>query len=235
MGLLDLPGPLFDAIDGWLTVLPPWLRVVLWGGVSGALSMWLYKLISPQQRIGRATGDQRDARRRLGEFDGELGDAWPLIRNLLGVSLRRVGQVTGPALVASIPVLCVLVWLSTAYGHRFPADPPPVDVQPAPLSGHWVNGSKPGVVVTGSDGAELGRVSLPAPVPVVEKRRWWNVLIGNPAGYLSPASPVERVLVDLPRRQVLPFGPAWLRGWELPFFAALLATSLALKRALRIH
>ena len=55
VGLFDLPAPLFAWLDGLLSGLaPPTLRLVLWGLVAAALSMGIYWLLSPQERIARA-------------------------------------------------------------------------------------------------------------------------------------------------------------------------------------
>lgn len=239
VGLLDLPAPLFGWIDGLMSSLPTLLRLALWGALGGTVSMWLYRRVSPQQRIARGREQQLALRRRLDAFDGELTDAWPLIRQLLGSSLRQVGRVTLPAVVASLPVLCLLVWLSTAYGYRFPddADAPAVRASPAPLSARWVD--EPGhggrVLVVDPRDRRSAEVALEVPVPVVERWHWWNLLIANPAGYLAGSHPVQRVVIDLPRRSYLGSGPSWVRGWEFPFFVSLFAVSLALKRLLHIH
>jgi len=234
MGVLDLPAPLFAWVDNLMTSLPTVVRLVLWGVAAGAFSMWLYRKISPQDRIARSRQEQLDARRRLDEFDGELTEAWPLIRRLLALSGTQVGRVLGPAVLASLPVLCLLVWMSTAYGHAYPDEPPRVHVTPSSLEARWIPapGHPPRIRVTGSEPVV---VPLAAPVPVIEKRHWWNALIGNPAGYLEENSPVERLDIELPRREFVNVGPGWMRGWEMLFFVSLLAASLVLKRLLRIH
>ena len=237
MGILDLPGPMLGWIDGLLISLPPLLRLALWGVAAGALSMWLYRCISPQERIARSRQEQVDARRSLDQFDGEFSEAWPLIRRLLGLSLAHVGRVIGPAVVASLPVLCLLVWMSTAYGHEYPALPPDVEVTPAPLQGRWLPGNDdpPRITITSARLESLAEVPVPVPVPVIEKWHWWNALIGNPAGYLDAESPADRLEIALPRREVVSAGPGWMRGWEVPFFVSLIGVSLVLKRLLHIH
>ena len=237
MGVLDLPAPLLQWADSQMTMLPTLLRVIVWGTVAGLASMWLYRLISPQERIARGKQAQLDARRSLDEFDGELSEAWPLLRRLLSVSLAQVGRVAVPAVVASIPVLFVLVWLSTAYGHAFPESrAPALRITPATLDAAWsASQDGPQIRVWDESGGTSFAVRVAAPVTVIEHRRWWNMLIGNPAGYLEPGSPAQRIEIVLPRRQLLEVGPRWMRGWELPFFAALIAASLLLKRMLRIQ
>src|SRR3546814_19779777 len=68
----------------------------------------------------------------------------------------------------------------------------------------------------------------------LHKEQWWNVLIANPLGYLAADSPLELVEIALPRREVLPFGPWWLRTWEFVFFTTLVAASLAIKLLFRL-
>ena len=237
MGLLDLPAPLFDSVDNLMTSLPTLIRLVIWGVAAGAFSMWLYRRISPQDRIARSRQDQLQVRRQLDAFDGELGEAWPLIRRLLGLSGVQVGRVLGPAVLASLPVFCLLVWMSTKYGHTYPDQPPTVHVTPSSLQARWiaVQDHLPSIRVTGSEATQLAEVPLAAPVPVIEKRHWWNTLIGNPAGYLNADGPAQRLDIELPRQQFVNVGPGWMRGWEVPFFASLIVASLALKRVLRIY
>src|SRR5690606_24344106 len=116
--------------------------------------------------------------------------------------MTQVGRVLGPAVLASLPVLCLLVWMSTEYGHAYPAEAPQVEVAPEPLAGRWVrgeDGDTPRVLVTEPGRGVLADLPVAAPVPVIEKRHWWNVLVGNPAGYLADESRAERVDITLPR------------------------------------
>ena len=78
-------------------------------------------------------------------------------------------------------------------------------------------------------------VQRTAPNATIHKRQRWNLLIGNPAGYLPDDAKVERIELGLAPNEYLPFGPAWLRPWFSVFFAALLAGSLALKLVARIE
>jgi hypothetical protein len=248
MGLLDLPAPLFAWTDGVLDgIAPATLRLILWGIVAGAASMALYWALSPQGRIAAVKAKAAEARRTLDAYEGEFGDAWPLIRRMLGLSFRQLGLVTWPAVVASLPVLCLIAWLSTAYGHAFPAPGTVVDVDAVPdrLQARWVDGSgqaaspvpgeAPHIVVADGGGQVVGDIALSAPVPTLHKREWWNVLIGNPAGYLPDEDELERIDIGLPRREFLAFGPSWLRGWETVFFTALLACSIAIKVGFRVE
>lgn len=242
MGLLDLPGPLYGWMDGvFATVLPPLARILIWGALAGLGSMALYAVLAPQGRIARGKREVAEAQQALDGHEGSLAEAGPLIGRMLRLALGQVRLTTMPALIASIPLLTLIAWMSTAYGHRFPepGETPPVEAQPAAYVAEWVPQAAPedtpGVEVRNGDGSRVGLFDLSVPVGVLHEWRWWNALMGNPAGYLPSGSGVERVRVELPRREYLPFGPVWARGWEIPFLTALVAASLGLKVGARIQ
>ena len=201
--------------------------------------MGAYWLLSPQKRIAQAKADAIAARRALDAYDGEFAGAWPLIGSVLGAAMRQLGLVTVPALLASLPVLALLVWLSTAYGYAFPSDAE-IPVRTLPEAG--ATRAQPvqaqaghEVVVLDGAGNVVERISLSAPVPTIHKRQWWNALIGNPIGYLPDSSRLEWIELGLPQKEYLPVGPAWLRAWYVVFLGVLLAASLAIKVAARIE
>lgn len=250
MGLFDLPAPLFAWMDALLQAgVPVAGRLVLWGVVAGIASMALYRLISPQGRIAALKREAADARAALNAYDGAFAGAGPLMRRQFALSLRLIGVALGPAMLASLPVLCLIVWLSAAYGHSFPpaGTAPPVRTDPA-MSAHWIAdtdtgtqsetpgaGLAPRIVVGDGPATDATTIVMKAPVPVLHPRRWWNMLIANPAGYVPEDFPVREIAIALPRQQILTLGPAWLRGWEATFFAALVIAALTVKIVFRIR
>ena len=194
MGIFDLPAPLFTWADQVMSSFAsPTLRLVLWGLAAAALSMGLYWLLSPQGKLTDVKVRALKARKDLNAFDGEFAEAWPMMRRMLGLSLKQLGITTLPAILASIPVLALIVWLGTAYGYRLPADGGPIGVQTTPevdVLGEVRTpesaspGNAPRLVVTGTDGDVISDISLAAPVPTIHKKQWWNTFFGNPLGYL---------------------------------------------------
>jgi len=245
VGLLDLPAPLFAWLDTALAeVVSAPLRLTLWALLAAAISMGLYALLSPQRRIARAKADALAARAALDRFDGELTEAWPLIRNVLASACRQLALVTWPAILSSLPVLALLVWLSTTYGHAFPGRdtdvairtvPEELDAQLETVPAAASSAPHHQIVIRDASGEVVDRVFWRAPVPTIHKREWWNLLLGNPAGYLPDDSPLERLDLDLPPKQYLSVGPDWVRLWYVPFFGVLLLASLAIKVAARIE
>lgn len=240
MGVLDLPGPLFAWLDSHLgSVLPPVAMLVLWGLLGAVVSMELYRLLSPQGRIADLKRRLREAQRQLSGFDGEFDEAMPLIGRTLGLALRRIAVVLPATLAASLPVLALIIWVDSTYGRSFPApgEPAPLSTE-APYHGQLKaepQADRARAEVLDEHGTVVAEVEMKAPVPVVHKKRWWNVIIGNPAGYIDRSAPVEHITVALPRQEFLTAGPAWLRGWEMIFFAALVMSSFAVKAARRIQ
>lgn len=238
-GLLDLPAPLFGAIESAAAEhAPPLLRLGLWAAVAALASIELYRLLSPQRRINAAMQRLRQAQVALAGFDGEFTDAVPLMGRMLRASGHRLLLVFPAAIAASLPILALLVWLDGAYGARFPDPGQPVAVhaRPSGLDARLeaADAGAPVVVVTDASRQPVVQAQLPAPVPTIHKWQWWNALIGNPAGYLPKEAPVDRIDIELPRVEVLTIGPSWMRGWEVPFFALFLVFALLVKWARKV-
>lgn len=238
-GLFDVPAPLLQWLDDRLTtIVPAPIAVGLWAAVGAVVCMELYRVVSPQSRINEVKQDAAAAQQALSSYDGEFQGAAPLIRRLLALSLKRVGIVVPATLVAAVPIVVLLVWLSNSYGHRFPRPDEQVAVDvPSPLEARWIAGSvaEPSRVrAFEPDGRVILDLPVPAAVPVLHKRLWWNWLIGNPAGYLPDDAPFGEMRLHFPRRELLSAGPSWLRGWEAVFLPVLFIVALAYKSARRI-
>lgn len=238
MGVLDLPSPVLSAVDEWLgPLLPPAVRLLVWAALGALLSMELYRLLSPQARIAQAKQAYEDVRRRVAGFDGEFEEIWPDMRRMISLALRRIVLVFPATIAASLPLLAVIIWLDSQYGATYPPVSEPVTVSvPGDFQGHWIetNAGTPHAQVTDPSGSPVADIAVAKPVPVIHKWLWWNTLIGNPGGYLDDALPFDRIDIALPRLQVLPVGPSWLRGWEATFFAAMIVFALTLKSVRRI-
>lgn len=244
MGLFDLPAPLFDWADRLMSSFAsPAFRLVLWGLVAAALSMGLYWLFSPQDRLTDVKIRATKARSDLNGFDGDFAEAWPLMRSMLGLSFRQLGMTTLPAVLASVPVLALIVWLSTTYGYALPEDQLKIDVQTTPIvdvsaeirSPNATSTNYPRLVITDPAGDLVSDIALAVPVPTIHKKQWWNMLFGNPLGYLPAEGDIEAIEIDLPEKDYLGFGPNWLRPWYVLFFTILVLGSLAIKVIGRIE
>lgn len=233
MGLFDLPSPVFSAIDGWLAhFLPASVLVTVWAALAASLCMELYRVFSPQARIANVMRTFEGTRRRVIEFEGEFTEILPDIRAMLSLALRRVALVFPATIVSALPLLFVIVWIDGRYGDAYPPANEAVSVSvPGDFEARWVAGDDgaPHAEVTDLAGSPVADIAVAQPISVIHKRVWWNALFGNPAGYLDDSLPFDRIDIALPRREVVPFGPNWLRGWEGVFFAAMILFALTLK------
>ncbi|GGY02176.1 hypothetical protein GCM10007160_32660 [Litchfieldella qijiaojingensis] len=238
MGLLDLPAPLFGSLDQIMAMgLPATIRLTIWAVIGGAVTMGLYRLLSPQVKIAHAKRVARDARRRLSAFDGELADAGPFIRDQFVAAFKHIGLVLPATLVAMLPLLALLVWLDTTYHHSFPEDGdiPEVVAWPDDFDAEWSIDDEEARINVREGNVLHAQFTLSAPVPVIEQRHWWNWLVANPLGYLPSESGIERVEIDLPKSSYLPVGPGWMRSWMTVFCAVMLIVSLLIYRWARIE
>lgn len=241
MGLLNTLSPIFGVIDDTVApMLPATLRVMLWAAILAVGTMLLYKWLSPQERIGRAKREAREARRKLNTFDGEFADAGPLIRDQFVTAFKHIGLVVPGTIIAILPLLCFLVWADNHLGHTLPAtgDTPSVITVPtaAPnVSTHWNGHLDPPILTIGASGKTSQSYLVDVPVTVIAKYSAWNWLVGNPLGYLPDHSPLKRVHIDLPEREFIPFGPHWMRGWLAVFIPMMFIVSLLMFKWARIE
>src|SRR3546814_917391 len=132
------------------------------------------------------------ARGALDRFEGSFAEARPLMAAMFATSLKQLGIVLAPAVLASLPLLFMLAWLHGAFGYVMPEPPGAVDLRTLPAgyeatvqrkdtasySGERVAGA-PVLVVRDGRGRVVEERPLEAPVTTLHKERWWNLLIAN--------------------------------------------------------
>jgi hypothetical protein len=106
-------------MDLWMAAwLPAFACVVVWALVSAVLSMLLYATLSPQHRILSLKAEQKTLRHTLLNYDGPFDSMMPLIRQNLLVSFRLIGICMIPVLVATIPIVWIMMALYERYGEQ---------------------------------------------------------------------------------------------------------------------
>jgi hypothetical protein len=256
MGIFDFPAPIFYFIDNSIGFLPDFLRLLAWGILGGVLSMVFYALLSPQTKISEVKVALREAQGLLATSDDSFDDLWQLIKKTLSLSFRHLMLVFIPALLSSLPLICILAWASSQFGYQFPEPGEHVTLSAQPVTAasklSWqiiaVNPEFDGSSwefewpdeaqsfrLDDEDGNILLEIPPTVAVPQIHKRLWWNSWLGNPLGYLPQQSPVDSVNISLPAKHYLSIGPAWVRSWLMLFFIAVMFSALMTKWLFKIH
>lgn len=246
-GLVNLAYPLFDALDRLLGFLPDAARLALWGALSATAAMALYRRLSGQERIKALQAEARSLRQRMLQTD-DAGEAARLAGANLKLAMRTLGKVTGPAMLSGLPVILVLAWISANFATSAPPVGAPVALTTAPatvpLRASPAAANEPGALAWPGPGGTVALADptgtiyaapIPHPPPwILHKKRWWNILLGNPAGYLADSAAADIVYLAVPDREVLGLGPGWMRGWAFTYLVSLLIVSLLIKFTFKI-
>lgn len=249
MGVFDLPGLAFSWVDGSVDdLLPAPLRIGLWAMLAGAACMVLYATISNQAELAALKARASDARRALSRYDGDFEGALAIARDNLKISFRRLRLSLVPALTASVPLVLVAVWMDNTFAYERPDSGELVVVTAvwpdAAGSGaenkeqHWqVAWPNPGDIVTvkGARGEQVMQFPADGAGDTIHHWQWWNLLLGNPAGYLPDSSPLREVTLSLSPARYLDGVPGWMASWEFLFLLVAAVTSLATKMMLRLE
>jgi hypothetical protein len=257
LGLLDLPAPLLDALDSALIALalPTLARIIIYAFASAWLSMILYRRFSDQAALSELRQKVQVSQRALALHVGDFIELRGLIRNNFLLSLRQLGLSLRPALLASLPLLLVMPWLS----NRFAFEPPPtgtsinVCAEPSRATSllHWQPADAAAMIDNGcwqvksppagasselidNSARSLLRIPDAYASGIKHKHIWLNYLIGNPAGYLPDDAPLQALHIALPPRQLIQIGPGWIRGWEFSYFLTVFGVSIWLKLRWRL-
>jgi len=253
--LSDLIFVPLNVLDGWLSGwLPDLARICIWGIVSGCAAMLLYYATSNQAAITSLKKETRDLRNRMLKDDLQYSEVMRLAKNNLSTSIRLLGKVLTPSLLASAPVLVPVLWLATYQSYGLPPAGESVNVTVTPHTSNLQFAPSDRFAYIGDDirflaAPDVGPVSIMGgarlvyqgdptdpPSPVLYKRHWWNSILKNPVGYIDPDSVVHEIRWDFPRKRLMAEGvPGWAATWEVPFFLFVFVAAIVLKVVLRIQ
>ena len=231
--------------------MPPVLRLILWGVFAGWLSMVVYRLLSDQKKIAAFKAQNKKQQKLIADFDGEFAQLMPVIRHSLALGFKQLSLALGPALLASVPVLFIIIWVPGEFGYTTPAagnhvfldaESSSADIQwSVPdevriIEGGWLVNwpSKEQPLKMKDDQQVLLVLPLEHNIPVIHKKRWWNSLMANPLGYLPKDGKTDVIHIDLPEAVMIAWGPGWIRNWMFSFFASFLLSSVGFKLLLRL-
>lgn len=240
----------FDDVNSWLSQwLAPGYRVILFGALSGVLSMLLYRAISLQQRIRSLKQEARVVRRELSKTSEDFGEVLRLTGINLRVSFGIMGLAIGPALISSVPALIVVLWMYANFHYAAPSTGEVVRGASdrngqrveflLPNKGWsdtmaWPDPTSPVSIRVDGRTVFTGQLGSRAYLGLHE-RFWLDYVDGLHTAFLVPSSSVSSVSFVLPRRTLWPGVEGWTGHWEWTFFSAVLLSSIFLKFALKIE
>lgn len=244
-----------SSVDQALAViLPLGLRIFVWGIGAGMATITVYACLSFQKTIASLKQRSRELRKEMLGTDLSGHEFAALVKENLRLSLGLLGRVFFPALPAAVPVLLVAFWIVITHGYQFPGEGEPIvleadtsevnlQVRPADYvqksEGHEVfmdpdaRGQKITLLVGGTT-IYSGRPFEYA-VPSLQKKQWWNTIVGSPVGYLRVQAPVDQVNISVSPARIFPHVPWWLGRWELVYFLGVFAGAMCIKWMFRIE
>ncbi len=241
-------------VDGWLAGLPLSVRLSILGALAGILSITIYAKLSPQASIAKLKKKTRSLQREMLNVDLEFVDFWRLSKENLKTSLRLFTTVLGPALVSALPVIFLVIWINTCLAYEAPPTPSDLvvtteqgnielqmiidtnldEISQKEIHDHNLANSQK-IVVMADEMVIYSGTPLSPPTPVIHKRRCWNVLLESPAGYVVEDAPIDSIMLNVSKKQIIKWMPNWATGWEVPFFTFVLIAALGIKLGFRIE
>jgi len=247
MGFFDLLSPIFNAFDN---IISPFtndlVRITWWALISALVTSIVFKKLSNPKKITSLKVDLKAKQKELNDHDGDFSELKGLAVETMKLSIKRMGLTFLPAMLASIPIIFVLTYLS----NRYDLDEPNAgDV--VPLNIVWEDQSVPSQLSIQRGDMTLQTENIKSlnwpesdqtirlqegnkavvtfPIKkstVIHKKQWWNSLIGNPAGYLDNESQINRIEFTFKENKIINFGPSWMHGWLFLFFFMTLTFSI---------
>jgi uncharacterized membrane protein (DUF106 family) len=105
-------------IDGFFAgMLSPLLRAVVWGVLTAAVSMGIYVLIAPQEKLRLVKAEQKANKAKLKAYDGDFEGMSVLIKQDLRCSLKMVTLSLVPFVVSMAPAIALMYGLEDVYAN----------------------------------------------------------------------------------------------------------------------
>lgn len=254
-GIINLFFPFLNFFDDVLTMvnLNLFLRILLWGVISGVIATWLYVLVSDQSVLRNQKHSLKVLRAHLANAqDGEFDEILNLSLKNLKQSLLLLKMVLWPTLVSSTPVLVIILWLSAFHSYRLPSHDilsiellspiGQIEVMPpesiVKRDGRVVNLSidnSSSIRFYDDNGVVYEGIPASPPIPFVYPWHWWNIVLGNEAGYLRSGSQLEAIHFQYEPKVLLSGVPEWISNWQFPYILGLTSTAFGLRLKFKIE
>ncbi len=226
--------------------------ILFWALVLSVVSMLIYKLTSPQERLRVLKQEQKEIQELMKDEEVMEEQAVSLAGKLLKVSFRRVCLTFFPAIMSGVPILLMWGFLSYNFDRATPQGGDIISMNISPtVEGVYVNNqflasdkegdiafnwpSEGNLRMGDRHGREIFDVNRSKPEYFINKWQWWNAIIPSPYGYISKNADVDMIWINLPMREYFSFGPWWLRSWFVIFVLGMITFSFLIKFAFKIE
>lgn len=106
----------FSTVDSVLSFAPAWVRLCIWGIPTGVLAMWVYGILSPQDKLKAVQEELSAARKEMNAYSGtDPKVVVRLTKRSLGLAFQQVGIVFLPTMIAAAPVFLILYGIDLIY------------------------------------------------------------------------------------------------------------------------
>ncbi|MBL4659313.1 MAG: hypothetical protein JKY19_03080 [Alcanivoracaceae bacterium] len=250
MAFFDIFAPVLSLFDDMIEPFTStFIRLVFWAYIAAMISSVIFKRLSNPEKINALKIKLKAMQDQLNQHEGEFAELKDLAVNTIKLSMKRMVLTFIPALLASIPVIFLLTYLSNRYElHE------PVVNEVVPININWekldanntvsifkrdelikkenINSiswpEKNQILNLIDDTTNIEILIFPSPISrIIHKKKWWNNLIGNPAGYLAEDSSISSIEFNYQQQEIISFGPKWIRGWLFIFFFMTMIFSVA--------
>jgi len=250
MAFFDILTPVLSLFDDMIEPFTnAFIRLVFWAGIAASISSVIFKKLSNPKKISALKVKLKIMQDQLNQHEGEFTELKKLAINTIKLSMERMVLTFIPALLASVPVIFLLTYLSNRYELQ-----QPTAQEVVPITINWENLDTNNTVSVFNGNVLIKRedvrsiiwpekdqvfrlidnttnlevLMFPSPISsVIHKKQWWNSLIGNPAGYLDEDSQITNIQFNYQQQEIISFGPKWIRGWLFIFFFMTLVFSVA--------
>ena len=246
LGLFEWLNPVFGLVDSVVGFLPDNGRIFVLGLIGGLVSMYIFKLVSPQDKLKALAEETKALSARISS--GEAG-AGALFKTHMKASMKRLALAIPGTLVSALPLLFIMGYLHAEYtldpvrDKELMAvlidDPDQIQVEGGQkLAAGWV--------VVWPDEGETVTINNEAGDPVfvirhdtkpglVSQSGILTFIFGAQAGSLADDAGVEDFYLETSNQALLLEALRFPFQWLIAFMLGAMISSLTLKSVLRIY
>lgn len=253
--MLNYLFPIFNLLENTLLKYLSFpVRVGLWGALCGGAAMLVFYLASDQKKISTLKTKSKELRKKILSLDTEDSEVKRLIKENLSVSLKLLYKVLFPALLSTLPIIVIFLWMDVYYACKVPEAGDTVTVRVAsnaeditflpedsfetagPSVKMCIRDNPPPIKLMHSGKMLYQGEPWRPPTRNIIHKKYWNAVLKSEAGYLNPdISDVDLIEFGFHRNWILKDNQSWYSRWEFLFFLTLAISSLIIKLVFKIE